>query len=183
MFDNAQHTCSICEGGNTFNLKAERYETKVAKTVSEGDKAPKFKVPATSGGDVSLKDFAGKRLVIFFYPKDATSGCTKEAIGFTELQTKFSRRKVAILGVSRDTLASHEKFIDKHGLKMPLASDVDGKMCEAFGVWKEKSMYGRKFMGIERSTFLIDEDGIITRVWRKVRVAGHPEEVLEATAR
>ena len=155
----------------------------MAKTVSEGDKAPKFKMPATNGGTLSLSDFAGRRLVLFFYPKDATSGCTKEAVGFSELQSKFKRRKVEIVGVSRDSLASHQRFIDKHDLKVLLASDDDGKACEAFGVWKEKSMYGRKFMGIERSTFLIDEEGIISRVWRKVRVAGHPEEVLEATAR
>lgn len=155
----------------------------MAKTVSEGDKAPKFKMPATNGGTLSLSDFAGRRLVLFFYPKDATSGCTKEAVGFSELQSKFKRRKVEIVGVSRDSLASHQRFIDKHDLKVLLASDDDGKACEAFGVWKEKSMYGRKFMGIERSTFLIDEEGIISRVWRKVKVAGHPEEVLEATAR
>lgn len=153
----------------------------MAKTVTEGDKAPKFKVPASDGSTVSLSDFAGKRLVIFFYPKDATSGCTKEALGFSELQSKFSRRGVAILGVSRDSIASHQKFIEKQGLKVRLGSDEDGGMCEAFGVWKEKSMYGRKFMGIERSTFLIDEKGIIAREWRKVRVAGHPEEVFEAT--
>lgn len=153
----------------------------MAKTVTQGDKAPKFKVPASDGSTVSLSDFAGKRLVIFFYPKDATSGCTKEAVGFSELQSKFSRRGVSILGVSRDSLASHAKFIEKYGLKVRLGSDEDGKMCEAFGVWKEKSMYGRKFMGIERSTFLIDEKGIILREWRKVKVAGHPEEVLEAT--
>lgn len=153
----------------------------MAKTVTQGDKAPKFKVPASDESTVSLSDFAGKRLVIFFYPKDATSGCTKEALGFSELQSKFSPRGVSILGVSRDSLASHAKFIEKYGLKVRLGSDEDGKMCEAFGVWKEKSMYGRKFMGIERSTFLIDEKGIIVREWRKVKVAGHPEEVLEAT--
>ena len=154
----------------------------MAKTVSEGDKAPKFKMPATNGDTLSLSDFAGRRLVLFFYPKDATSGCTKEAVGFSELQSRFKRRKVEIVGVSRDSLASHQRFIDKHDLKVVLASDEDGKACEAFGVWKEKSMYGRKFMGIERSTFLIDEEGMIRRVWRKVKVAGHPEEVLEATA-
>ena len=154
----------------------------MAKTVSEGDKAPKFKMPATNGDTLSLSDFAGRRLVLFFYPKDATSGCTKEAVGFSELQSKFKRRKVEIVGVSRDSLASHQHFIDKHDLKVVLASDEDGKACESFGVWKEKSMYGRKFMGIERSTFLIDEEGMIRRVWRKVKVAGHPEEVLEATA-
>ncbi len=166
-----------------MSLETSKHEASVAKTVAEGDKAPKFKLPASDGSTVSLSDFAGKRLVIFFYPKDATSGCTKEALGFSELQSKFSRRKVAILGVSRDSIASHEKFIDKYGLKVRLASDEDGAMCEAFGVWKEKSMYGRKFMGIERSTFLIDEKGIISRVWRKVRVAGHPEEVYEATGK
>lgn len=155
----------------------------MAKTVSEGDKAPKFKLPASNGSTLSLSDFAGKRLVLFFYPKDATSGCTKEAVGFSELQSKFSRRKVAVIGVSRDSLASHQRFIEKYDLKVPLASDEDGKACEAFGVWKEKSMYGRKFMGIERSTFLIDEEGIISRIWRKVKVAGHPEEVFEATSR
>ncbi len=167
----------------SFNSNPAKHEAIVAKTISEGDKAPKFKLPASDGTTVSLSDFAGERLVVFFYPKDATSGCTKEALGFSELQSKFSRRKVAILGVSRDSIASHERFIEKHDLKVRLASDEDGAMCEAFGVWKEKSMYGRKFMGIERSTFLIDEKGIIAREWRKVRVAGHPEAVLEATAK
>ncbi len=151
----------------------------MANPVDEGDKSPKFTLSLSDGRTLKLADFSGKRLVLFFYPKDDTTGCTKEALAFSELQSKYSRRKTLVVGVSRDSLASHEKFITKHGLKVPLASDEDGKVCEAFGVWKEKSMYGRKFMGIERSTFLIGSDGRIEKVWRKVRVAGHAEAVLE----
>ena len=154
----------------------------MAKLLGEGDKCPKFSLPASDGTTISPSTFAGKRFVLFFYPKDDTSGCTKEAIGFTALKAKFSRKGVAVVGVSRDTLEKHAKFIEKHDLKVLLASDEDAKVCEAFGVWKEKSMYGKKFMGIERSTFLIGADGKIARIWRKVRVAGHPEEVLEAVS-
>lgn len=145
-----------------------------------GKTSPSFELPRDGEGSLSLQDFAGKTLVIFFYPKDDTSGCTKEAIGFTEHLDAFAAAGAAVIGVSKDTLAKHDKFIAKHGLKVPLLSDVEGKMCEDFGVWKEKSMYGKTYMGIERSTFIIDGDGIIRQIWAKVRVKGHVEAVLEA---
>ncbi len=145
-----------------------------------GKKSPNFKLPRDGGGFLSLSDFAGKTLVIFFYPKDDTSGCTKEAIGFTEHLGDFDEVGAAVIGVSKDTIVKHEKFITKHGLKVPLLSDVEGEMCDAFGVWKEKSMYGKTYMGIERSTFIIDGNGIIREMWTKVRVKGHVETVLNA---
>lgn len=148
--------------------------------LEEGKRCPKFKVAISDDKFAQLKDYKGRSLVIFFYPKDSTPGCTTEAKDFTELLPKFKRQKTDILGVSRDSLTSHTKFIDKQGLKIPLGSDEEGTMCEAFGVWKEKSLYGRKFMGIERSTFLINEKGVIERIWRKVRVKDHVEAVLEA---
>ena len=117
-------------------------------------------------------------MIVFFYPKDNTPGCTTEAKAFTEMKAEFDAKGFDIVGVSRDTLASHEKFIEKQALAIPLASDEDGAACEAFGVWKEKNMYGRKFMGIERSTFAIGSDGMIIECWRKVRVKGHVEKVL-----
>jgi peroxiredoxin Q/BCP len=119
-------------------------------------------------------------VVLYFYPKDDTSGCTKEACGFRDAEPDFSGVKAAVIGVSRDSVASHDKFKTKHGLNFALASDEDGKVCEAYGTWVEKSMYGRKYMGIDRATFLIDGQGVIRRVWRKVKVPGHVEEVLAA---
>lgn len=145
-----------------------------------GEKAPNFALPTDDGGTVSLEDFRGRWLVIFFYPRDDTSGCTKEAIAFSGLLPEFEASGAAVLGISKDSVESHAKFRAKHGLTVPLASDAEGTACEDFGVWKEKSMYGRKFLGIERSTFLIDPEGVIRRVWRKVKVPGHAEEVLEA---
>lgn len=147
--------------------------------IAVGKKAPGFTMPANGGRDISLNAYKGKALVLYFYPKDDTPGCTKEAIGFTEAQAKFERAGAAILGVSKDTAAKHDKFIDKHGLKIDLASDEDGSVLEAYGVWVEKNMYGRKYMGIERATFLIDAKGVIREIWRKVRVPGHVEAVLE----
>ena len=141
--------------------------------------APDFTLPGTSG-DVSLADLKGKPFVLFFYPRDMTAGCIKEAEAFTALQSDFDAAGVAVYGISKDSLASHEKFISKKALSMVLLSDEASDACEAFEVWKEKKMYGKTFMGIERSTFLIDAQGNIAREWRKVKVPGHAEEVLEA---
>ncbi len=149
--------------------------------VDAGDAAPAFRLPVSPEKSVSLADFKGHQLVLFFYPKDSTTGCTREAQDFTALQPKFSRRKTALLGVSRDSLTSHQKFVAKYGLKVILGADEDGSVCEAYGVWREKQLYGRKFMGIIRTTFLIGPDGVVRQVWRKVRVPGHADEVLEAS--
>lgn len=152
----------------------------MASELAEGTKAPAFSMPTDGDGKTALKDYKGQPLVLYFYPKDDTSGCTKQAIGFTEHLKAFEKAGAAILGVSRDPVKKHDKFKDKHDLKITLGSDEAGKVTEAYGVWVEKSMYGRKYMGIERSTFLIDGKGKIARVWRKVKVPGHVEEVLEA---
>lgn len=146
----------------------------------EGDKAPAFEMAADGGGQVSLQDFSGKNLILYFYPRDDTPGCTKEAIAFTEKGADFAAANTAIVGVSRDTVDKHDKFIAKHDLKIALGSDGEGTVCEAYGVWVEKNMYGKKSMGIERSTFLIDAQGTIRKAWRKVKVPGHVEAVLEA---
>ena len=145
-----------------------------------GSRAPAFTLPTDDGGKISLKDLKGKKVVLYFYPKDDTPGCTREAIAFTEDLTKFKRAGAVVIGVSKDTVAKHQKFKDKHGLKVILASDEDGKIIEKYGVWVKKKLYGREFMGIERATFLIDDKGVIREVWRKVKVAGHAEEVLDA---
>lgn len=148
--------------------------------LSEGKKAPAFTMPTDGGGKVALKDLKGKIVVLYFYPKDDTSGCTREGIEFTEALAKFKRQGAVVIGVSKDSVAKHDKFKDKHNLKVILGSDEDGKVVEKYGVWVEKSMYGRKYMGIDRSTFLIDGNGKIARIWRKVKVPGHVGEVLEA---
>lgn len=153
----------------------------MAVTVKEGSKAPQFSVVRDDGTAVALSDYEGSPLVLYFYPKDDTSGCTKEAQAFSDLALGFKKLDASVLGVSRDGVASHSKFRDKYGLKVALGSDEEGKACQAYGVWVEKSMYGKKYMGIERSTFLIDGKGIVRRVWRKVKVPGHAQEVLEAT--
>ena len=145
----------------------------------EGKKAPAFKMPSDGGGEVSLKDFKGKKLVMFFYPKDNTPGCTTESIGFSENLTKFRRAGADVLGVSKDSVASHDRFKEKQGLKIALGSDKDTDVIETYGSWIEKKNYGRTYMGIDRSTFLIDENGKILKIWRKVRVKGHVEDVLE----
>ena len=144
-----------------------------------GAPAPDFELQGPSG-PIRLADFAGKPLVVYFYPKDDTTGCTKEAQDFTALAPEFERAAVALLGVSKDSLASHAKFTAKYDLAVPLASDPEGRMIEAYGSWVEKNMYGRKYMGIERSTFLIDASGKLARIWRKVKVPGHAAEVLKA---
>ena len=142
--------------------------------------APDFTLPRDGGETVTLSALRPGAVVLFFYPRDDTSGCTKEATGFTERAGEFEALGVTVLGLSTDSVASHEKFRDKHGLSMPLLSDAEGQTCEAYGVWKEKNMYGKTFFGIERSTFLIDGDGRIVREWRKVKVPGHVDAVLEA---
>ena len=149
-------------------------------TVAQGDKAPEFDLPADGGGRVRLGDFAGRPLVLYFYPKDDTSGCTKQALGFAAAYGDFKAAGVEIVGISKDSVASHDGFKAKHGLPFPLASDEEGQVVEAYGAWVEKSMYGRRYMGIDRSTFLIDGEGRLRRVWRQVKVPGHVEEVLQA---
>ena len=149
-------------------------------SVDTGDKAPEFTLPTNDEGEVSLAALKGKPFVLYFYPKDDTPGCTKEACGFRDALPDFSKLDTDVIGVSKDSVAKHDKFIAKHGLNFRLASDEDDDVCERFEVWKEKRMYGRTYMGIERSTFLIDGDGVIRRAWRKVRVSGHVEEVLSA---
>jgi peroxiredoxin Q/BCP len=148
--------------------------------VQEGDPVPDVKMEGPDGKPVSPTDFSGQKLVVYFYPKDDTSGCTKEAQDFSALAEQFTAAGTWVLGVSKDSAAKHRKFTDKYELKVALATDGDGSACEAFGVWVEKSMYGRKYMGIERATFLVDRDGVVKRVWRKVNVPGHAEEVLRA---
>ena len=147
--------------------------------ISEGDRAPKLDVTATDGRTVNLSH-PGHPLVLYFYPKDDTSGCTREAQDFTSLAADFAKAGALVVGVSRDPMKKHEKFIDKYELKVPLASDEDGRISDAFGTWVQKSMYGRKYMGMERSTFLIGPDGKVLKDWRKVKVPGHAEEVLGA---
>jgi peroxiredoxin Q/BCP len=149
-------------------------------SVEVGDKAPDFSLPADGGGKVSLKELRGKTVVLYFYPRDDTPGCTAEACAFRDSLPDFSKVKAQVVGISRDSVASHDKFKRKFKLSFPLVSDEDGKVTEAYGVWVEKSMYGKKYMGIERATFLIDAKGMIRNIWRKVKVPGHAEQVLKA---
>ncbi len=148
--------------------------------VEEGKRAPNFELPADNGETVKLSKLKGGAVVLFFYPKDDTSGCTKEAIAFSELEKKFIAAGVKVFGISPDGLKKHLKFREKHSLTVPLIADEAQAAAQAYGVWVEKSMYGRKYMGIERSTFLIDKAGKIAKAWRKVKVPGHAEAVLEA---
>jgi thioredoxin-dependent peroxiredoxin len=148
--------------------------------LAEGDPAPDFELPTDAGRRARLSDLKGKAVVLYFYPKDDTSGCTAEAIAFNSLRAKFAAAETAVIGVSPDNTASHDKFKRKHDLYILLASDPERSAIDAYGVWKEKSMYGRKYHGVERSTFLIDRAGRIAKSWRKVRVPGHAEEVLAA---
>jgi len=142
-----------------------------------GQPAPKVVLPR-DGGEILDLGTLRKRVVVFFYPRDDTSGCTKEAIEFSEQSASFANFNTVIVGVSKDSVKSHDKFVAKHNLLVPLLSDQNGNICEAFGVWVEKSMYGKKYLGIERSTFLIDENGLIQHIWKKVKVPGHVAEVL-----
>ena len=152
----------------------------MATELKAGDPAPTFDLAADSGGRVALGAFRGRPVVLYFYPKDDTSGCTAEAKGFAEAADAFAKAGAAVVGVSKDSVASHDKFKAKYDLNFALGSDADGATVEAYGVWVEKSMYGRKYMGIERATFLIDGAGNIARVWHKVKVPGHVAEVLAA---
>ena len=152
----------------------------MANELAEGSKAPAFKLPRDGGGILSLADFKGRNLVIYFYPKADTPGCTRESIDFSELRAEFSKAGTDILGVSADPVAAQDKFKQKHDLGIALLSDESRKMIEAYGVWGKKSMYGKIFMGIVRTTFLLGPDGRIAHIWRKVKVEGHAAEVLAA---
>jgi peroxiredoxin Q/BCP len=152
----------------------------MAATARVGNKAPDFTLPADGGGTVKLSGLLGRKVVLYFYPKDDTPGCTKEACGFRDALPDFSKIDAEIIGVSKDSVARHDKFKAKYELPFTLVADEDGKACEAYGTWIEKSMYGRKYMGIDRATFLIDETGTLRAEWRKVKVGGHVEEVLVA---
>jgi len=148
--------------------------------IDEGKKAPDFTLPSDGGEKIKLSSLKGAPVVLYFYPKDDTSGCTKEAIAFTELLPQFTEIGATIVGISPDSAVAHDKFIAKHNLGVRLAADEDKKVSEKYGVWVEKSMYGRKYMGVERTTFLIDAQGKVAKVWRKVKVPGHADAVLEA---
>jgi peroxiredoxin Q/BCP len=150
------------------------------KELRIGDKAPAFDMQTDGAGKVSLESLKGHNVVLYFYPKDDTSGCTKEAFDFRDRLPEFGKLDAAVVGVSRDNIASHDRFKEKHELPFTLASDTDGEASEAYGTWIEKSMYGRKYMGMERATFLIDGAGVIRGIWRKVKVSGHVAEVLKA---
>lgn len=149
-------------------------------TLKPGDMAPAFTLPTDGDGTISLAGLKGRNVILYFYPKDDTAGCTKEACAFRDALPGFAAADAEVIGVSRDSVTSHDRFKAKHGLPFTLASDVAGQVCRAYGAWVEKSMYGRRYMGIERSTFLIDGRGVIRRVWRKVKVPGHVDEVLAA---
>jgi peroxiredoxin Q/BCP len=150
-------------------------------TLEKGQKAPDFEMKTDGDGSISLSDFKGKKIVLYFYPKDDTSGCTKEACGFRDTMDELASKNVAVVGVSPDSVASHDKFKAKHELNFTLASDPDHEVAEKYGAWGEKKMYGKTYMGIIRSTFLIDEEGNIAETWYKVRVPGHVEKVKAAT--
>ncbi|MEZ5921127.1 MAG: peroxiredoxin [Parvularculaceae bacterium] len=152
-----------------------------AKPLDAGDKAPAFTLPTDGGGKISLKNLLGKKIALYFYPKDDTSGCIREAVEFSRAENSFKKAGAVVIGVSKDSIARHDKFKEKHDLTITLGSDEQGKILEKYDVWVEKTLYGRKYMGIERSTFLIDAKGVIRNVWRKVKVPGHVDEVLEAT--
>lgn len=145
----------------------------------QGKKAPDFTLPSDQGEEITLSNFLGKKVVLYFYPKDNTPGCTTESIDFNNALEAFSAENTLIFGISKDSLQKHKNFSAKHCFKFPLLSDAESNVCELYGVWKEKSMFGKKYFGIERSTFLIDEHGIIQHTWHKVKVSGHAQDVLE----
>jgi thioredoxin-dependent peroxiredoxin len=151
-----------------------------ASALEVGDKAPDFSLPTDGGGNLTLSKLKGKTIILYFYPKDDTSGCTAEAIAFTKDAKQFQKAGAVVVGVSKDKVAAHDKFKAKYDLDLILASDEETKTAAAYGVWVEKSMYGRRYMGMERATFLIDGKGVIRKIWRKVKVSGHSAEVLEA---
>jgi peroxiredoxin Q/BCP len=152
----------------------------MADWIEEGKKAPAFTLPTDDGGKVKLSDFKGQPVVLYFYPRDNTPGCTREACAFRDSQSDLKKLDAVVLGVSTDTVESHQKFRDKFELNFPLLADVDHKVSEKYGAWREKNMYGKKSMGIQRSTYLIDADGKVAKVWKRVKVDGHHEQVLEA---
>jgi len=155
-----------------------------SELVSEEEEAPDFTLQADDGREVSLSDYKGKKVVLYFYPKDGTPGCTREAIEFRDIAKEFDKEGAVILGVSKDSIKSHEKFRQKHELPFTLLSDPEGKVLDLYGVWKKKSLYGRTFMGTERTTFLIDEKGIVKKVYRRVKVKGHAKAcLLDLTSR
>lgn len=176
-----QHACSYCIRWfpNERNEGAGTILNEVPM-IKEGDKAPDFTLPATGGARVRLSDLRGSNVVLYFYPKDNTPGCTKEACSFRDQSAALKRAGAIVLGVSTDSVASHEKFAKKYGLPFPLLSDEDKSVVKAYGVWKKKSLYGRLFKGVERTTFLINDRGVVARVFPKVKVEGHTREVLDA---
>jgi thioredoxin-dependent peroxiredoxin len=149
-------------------------------TLAAGAKAPDFTLPTDGNGSVTLSKLKGEAVILYFYPKDDTTGCTAEACSFRDSEANFRGAKTKVIGISKDSVAAHDKFKKKYELNFTLASDKDGHVCEDYGVWAEKSMYGRTYFGIVRTTFLIDKDGVIQRIWNKVKVAGHAAEVLKA---
>lgn len=153
--------------------------TKQPASLSIGDTVPDFDIPATDGANISRSSLKGSPFVLYFYPKDDTPGCTAESCDFRDSLQKFNQAKVKIIGISKDSIAAHDKFRAKYELNFPLASDEKSDMCERFGVWVEKNMYGKKYWGIERTTFLINSDGVIQHIWHKVNVKGHVDEVLD----
>ena len=152
----------------------------MSASLQPGSPAPQFDLPTDGGGHIRLADLKGQRVILYFYPKDDTTGCTREAIDFTASAKAFKKKGAVVIGVSKDSVKAHDKFKAKHQLDVTLASDEDGKVVERYGAWVQKSMYGRTYMGIDRSTFLIDGSGVIRRIWRKVRVPGHVDEVAAA---
>lgn len=163
-------------------MPREGDERKAIMALQEGNQAPDFTLARDGGGTLSLAELAGRKIVLYAYPKDDTTGCTKEAIAFNGLREAFAAARTDIIGLSPDSVKSHDKFKTKHGLQFPLIADEARSLLEAYGLWVEKSMYGRSYMGVERSTILIDQHGTIARIWRKVKVDGHAEEVLAAAA-
>ena len=149
-------------------------------SVDEGKKAPDFTAATDGGGKLKLSELRGKPVVLYFYPKDDTPGCTTEACGFRDGATAFKKLKAQVIGVSKDSVARHDKFKAKYGLTFPLVSDEDGKICGKYGTWIEKSLYGRRYMGIDRATFLLDKDAVVRKIWRRVKVPGHVAEVQDA---
>jgi peroxiredoxin Q/BCP len=180
----SKSTGTIAKAGShkaaSKQLNSSKSATAAKAALSEGQKAPAFRLPRDGGDVVTLADYAGRKLVLFFYPRADTPGCTKEAIDFTRLADAFATTGTAVLGVSADPLKAQEKFRDKHSLGVPLISDETHEMLEAYGAWGEKSMYGKSFLGILRTTVLVGGDGKVARIWRNVRVDGHADQVLEA---
>ena len=167
-------------GAASKQLNSSKSAAAVKGSLAEGQKAPAFRLPRDGGSVATLADYAGQKLVLFFYPRADTPGCTREAIDFTRLAGDFAKAGTAVLGISADSLKAQEKFRDKHSLGVPLISDEQHEMLEAYGAWGEKSMYGKSFLGILRTTVLVGADGKVARVWRNVRVDGHADQVLEA---